>query len=194
MAFGSPGGDCQDQWALLFLLNVVEFGMNLQEAVEAPTFWTSHFPSSFYPRQAQPGSLNIESRVFEGMRETQPPGAAEATSAPKAKAAGAVPEAKQGETASEAKQGETASEAKQGETASETKQGGAAREMKDAGASETTSAPEPVREALAARGHRLVVMGAWSGGNTLAVSRDPQTGLLCAAASPRVEPATAAGF
>ncbi|HID10035.1 MAG TPA: hypothetical protein EYP17_01865 [Candidatus Latescibacteria bacterium] len=52
IAFGSPGGDAQDQWALQFLLNVVEFGMSLQEAVEAPTFWTRHFPSSFYPRNA----------------------------------------------------------------------------------------------------------------------------------------------
>jgi len=63
MAFGSPGGDAQDQWALQFFLNVVEFGMSLQEAVEAPTFWTDHFPSSFYPRTADPGSLNIEKRI-----------------------------------------------------------------------------------------------------------------------------------
>ncbi|MBI3920082.1 MAG: gamma-glutamyltransferase family protein, partial [Armatimonadetes bacterium] len=37
LVFGSPGGDAQDQWALQFLLNVTEFGMSLQEAVEAPT-------------------------------------------------------------------------------------------------------------------------------------------------------------
>jgi gamma-glutamyltranspeptidase/glutathione hydrolase len=63
MAFGSPGGDCQDQWALQFLLNVVEFGMSLQEAVEAPTFWTAHFPASFYPRRAEPGVLHVEERI-----------------------------------------------------------------------------------------------------------------------------------
>jgi gamma-glutamyltranspeptidase/glutathione hydrolase len=65
MSFGSPGGDHQDQWALQFFLNVVEFGMSLQEAVEAPTFWTTHFPSSFYPREAEPGALSVENRVPE---------------------------------------------------------------------------------------------------------------------------------
>jgi len=68
MAFGSPGGDCQDQWALQVFLNVHEFGMSLQEAVEAPTFWTTHVPSSFYPRMAEPGSLYVESRVPEAVR------------------------------------------------------------------------------------------------------------------------------
>jgi gamma-glutamyltranspeptidase/glutathione hydrolase len=63
LAFASPGGDCQDQWALQFFLNVVEFGMSLQQAVEAATFWTAHFPGSFYPRTAEPGSLYVESRV-----------------------------------------------------------------------------------------------------------------------------------
>ena len=70
MVFGSPGGDAQDQWALQFLLNVVEFGMSLQEAVEAPTFWTSHFPSSFYPRAAEPGSLYIEKRIGKRVRDS----------------------------------------------------------------------------------------------------------------------------
>jgi gamma-glutamyltranspeptidase/glutathione hydrolase len=70
MVFGSPGGDVQDQWALQFFLNVIEFGMSLQEAVEAPTFWTAHFPSSFYPRKAAPGSLNLEGRIPEGTRES----------------------------------------------------------------------------------------------------------------------------
>ena len=63
MAFGSPGGDCQDQWGLQFFLNVVEFGMSLQEAAEAPTFFTRHFPGSFYPRTAEPGSLYLEGRI-----------------------------------------------------------------------------------------------------------------------------------
>ncbi|MBI3946888.1 MAG: gamma-glutamyltransferase family protein [Armatimonadetes bacterium] len=63
MAWGSPGGDMQDQWGLLFFLNVVDFGMSLQQAVESPTFWTSHFPSSFYPRAAAPGSLSLEGRI-----------------------------------------------------------------------------------------------------------------------------------
>ena len=69
MAFGSPGGDNQDQWALLFLLNVVEFGMSLQEAVEAPTFWTTHAPCSFYPRRAEPGVLHVEGRIDQAVRD-----------------------------------------------------------------------------------------------------------------------------
>ncbi len=68
LAFASPGGDCQDQWTLQFLLNVVEFGMSLQEAVEGPTFWTHHFPNSFYPRAAAPGSLHVESRTAPSVR------------------------------------------------------------------------------------------------------------------------------
>jgi gamma-glutamyltranspeptidase/glutathione hydrolase len=117
MVFGSPGGDAQDQWALQFLMNVVEFGMSLQEAVEAPTFWTHHFPSSFYPRAAEPGSLYIEKRI--GKRK---------------------------------------------------------------------------RDNLAARGHLVKVMGAWAGGNTLAAAIDGTTGVRRAAASPRQEPAYAAGW
>ncbi|MHC5034616.1 MAG: gamma-glutamyltransferase family protein, partial [Planctomycetota bacterium] len=68
LAFGSPGGDCQDQWALQFFLNVVEFGMSLQEAAEAPTFFTAHFPSSFYPREAEPGVIYVESRIPDDVR------------------------------------------------------------------------------------------------------------------------------
>ena len=117
MVFGSPGGDCQDQWALQFFLNVVEFGLSLQEAVEAPTFWSTHFPSSFYPRSCQPGALHVESRVAES-----------------------------------------------------------------------------VREALAARGHIVHVAGDWAGGNTLAASIDPDSGVRAAAASPRLEPAYAGGW
>ena len=68
MAFGSPGGDGQDQWALQFLVNVVDFGMSLQEAVEAATFWTYHAPSSFYPRRAEPGVVHVEGRIGEAAR------------------------------------------------------------------------------------------------------------------------------
>jgi len=117
MVFGSPGGDSQDQWALQFLLNVLEFGMSLQEAVEAPTFSTGHFPGSFYPRTASPGSLTVEGRITE-----------------------------------------------------------------------------EVRKNLASRGHTLTVAADWSCGNTLAASINPQTGVRCAGASPRLEPAYAAGL
>jgi gamma-glutamyltranspeptidase / glutathione hydrolase len=62
IAFGTPGGDQQDQWSLQLLLNHVHFGMNLQEAIEAPSFHTDHFPSSFWPRAAEPRRVEIESR------------------------------------------------------------------------------------------------------------------------------------
>jgi gamma-glutamyltranspeptidase/glutathione hydrolase len=117
MVFGSPGGDCQDQWALQFFLNVELFGMSLQDAVEAPTFWTTHFPDSFYPRKAEPGSLVAEGRI-----------------------------------------------------------------------------PDSVLAELEERRHRVRKVGDWDGGNTLAAALDPETGIRCAAASPRLEPAYAAGW
>ena len=63
MVFGTPGGDCQDQWTLQFFLNYVEFDMSLQEALDAPTVHSAHFPSSFYPRDAYPGRLVAEERI-----------------------------------------------------------------------------------------------------------------------------------
>ena len=73
LAFGTPGGDQQDQWTMGFFLNHVVFGMNLQEAIDAPAFHTDHFPSSFYPRESQPRSLSIEERagdaVIAGLRD-----------------------------------------------------------------------------------------------------------------------------
>jgi len=63
MVFGTPGGDAQDQWTLQFFLNHVEFGMNLQEALDAPTVHSLHFPSSFYPRAAYPGQVTAEGRI-----------------------------------------------------------------------------------------------------------------------------------
>ncbi|MBO0770169.1 MAG: gamma-glutamyltransferase, partial [Actinobacteria bacterium] len=63
LAFGTPGGDQQDQWTLGFFLNHLHFGMNLQEAIDAPAFHTRHFPSSFYPRESAPRTLDIEERA-----------------------------------------------------------------------------------------------------------------------------------
>ena len=54
LAFGTPGGDQQDQWQLGFFLNHVLGGMNLQESIDAPAFHSTHFPSSFYPRESYP--------------------------------------------------------------------------------------------------------------------------------------------
>jgi gamma-glutamyltranspeptidase / glutathione hydrolase len=62
MVFGTPGGDQQDQWSLHVFLRHVHFGMNLQEAIDAPAFHTEHAPSSFYPRGARPGHLALEGR------------------------------------------------------------------------------------------------------------------------------------
>jgi gamma-glutamyltranspeptidase/glutathione hydrolase len=62
-AFGTQGGDQQDQWTLQFFLNVIEFGMDLQAAIDAPTFHSLHFPSSFYPRAQYPGRLVVEGRI-----------------------------------------------------------------------------------------------------------------------------------
>lgn len=63
MVFGTPGGDGQDQWTLQFFLNVTVFGMNLQEGLDAPTVHSLHFPSSFYPRPAYPGRVDVEGRL-----------------------------------------------------------------------------------------------------------------------------------
>jgi gamma-glutamyltranspeptidase/glutathione hydrolase len=63
LSFGTPGGDQQDQWSLEFFLAHAVFGRNLQEAIDAPMFHTDHFPSSFFPRAAQPRKVRLESRV-----------------------------------------------------------------------------------------------------------------------------------
>jgi gamma-glutamyltranspeptidase/glutathione hydrolase len=72
LAFGTPGGDQQDQWALSFFLRHAESGMNLQEAIDAPAFHTRHFPSSFWPRESYPAAVDVEERagpeVIEGLR------------------------------------------------------------------------------------------------------------------------------
>ena len=67
MVFGTPGGDAQDQWTLQFFLNYVDFGMNLQEALDAATVHSVHFPSSFYPRIGYPGRVITESRIPAGV-------------------------------------------------------------------------------------------------------------------------------
>ncbi|MFF4398950.1 gamma-glutamyltransferase family protein [Streptomyces sp. NPDC001480] len=71
MAFGTPGGDQQDQWQLHFFLAVavrapVRGGLDLQGAIDAPNWHNDSFPSSFYPRGRRPGSLTVESRLDPG--------------------------------------------------------------------------------------------------------------------------------
>jgi gamma-glutamyltranspeptidase / glutathione hydrolase len=63
MILSTPGGDNQDQALIQVLLNIIEFGMNPQEAVEAPRFDTQHYVSSFDDHEFLAGSLNVESRI-----------------------------------------------------------------------------------------------------------------------------------
>ncbi|MFF8392895.1 gamma-glutamyltransferase family protein [Streptomyces sp. NPDC016172] len=113
MAFGTPGGDQQDQWQLHFFLAValraqVRGGPDLQGAIDAPNWHNDSFPGSFYPRGMRPGSVTVESRTDFA-----------------------------------------------------------------------------VVEELRRRGHDVTVGGPWSEGRLCAVARDPETGVLSAAANPR---------
>jgi gamma-glutamyltranspeptidase/glutathione hydrolase len=116
LAFGTPGGDAQDQWTLQFFLAHTRFGLDLQEAVDTPSFQSDHFPSSFWPRRALPGKLVVEAShhpaTIGGLRQ---------------------------------------------------------------------------------RGHLVEVADHWSLGRTCAAGRDPATGFLVAAASPRGRQAYAVG-
>ncbi|MGP4043819.1 gamma-glutamyltransferase family protein [Streptomyces sp. 2A115] len=113
LAFGTPGGDQQDQWSLHFFLAVtlrekVRGGFDLQGAIDAPNWHTESFPSSFYPRATYPGSITVESRIGES-----------------------------------------------------------------------------VISGLRRRGHHVTVGNPWSEGRLCGVARDPETGVLSAAANPR---------
>jgi gamma-glutamyltranspeptidase/glutathione hydrolase len=69
LAWGSPGGDQQDQWITQYFLRHVHAGMNLQEAIDAPAWHSEHFPISFWPRTSRPGVLQIEKRVPQATRD-----------------------------------------------------------------------------------------------------------------------------
>jgi gamma-glutamyltranspeptidase/glutathione hydrolase len=73
LAWGSPGGDQQDQWITQFFLRHVHCNLNLQESIDAPAWHSEHFPISFWPRTARPGVLVVENRVpkatIENLRE-----------------------------------------------------------------------------------------------------------------------------
>jgi gamma-glutamyltranspeptidase/glutathione hydrolase len=68
MALGSPGGDDQCFRTMQTFLNLVEFGMNVQQAIEAPRWTTRAFPSSPFPHVMYPGDLGVEERIPEGVR------------------------------------------------------------------------------------------------------------------------------
>ena len=69
LALSTPGGDNQDQALLQVLLNIIEFGMSPQEAVEAPRFQTEHFFSSFGNHEFSPGRLNLEARISKDVAD-----------------------------------------------------------------------------------------------------------------------------
>jgi len=68
LAVGSPGGDDQCLRILQTFLNVVEFGMNIQAAIEAPRWTTSSFPASTFPHGMKTGEVGLEDRVAEAVR------------------------------------------------------------------------------------------------------------------------------
>ena len=69
LAFGTPGGDQQEQWSLLLLVNHIDKGMSLQRAIDAPAFHTNHLVASFWPHEISIGSLVLESRYPESTVE-----------------------------------------------------------------------------------------------------------------------------
>ena len=110
MVLGSPGGDDQILRTMQTMLNVIEFGMNPQQAIEAPRWSTRGFPQSPFPHTMYPGDLAVEDRI-----------------------------------------------------------------------------PQPVRDALKQKGHKLRVVGPWSLGLNAAILIDPATGVLSAGADPRCD-------
>ncbi|WP_298921865.1 gamma-glutamyltransferase family protein [uncultured Roseobacter sp.] len=65
LVFGTPGGDQQDQWQLIWFLRFVHFGLGLQECMDAPLFHSMHFQGSFFPREVRTGEMMIEPNVGE---------------------------------------------------------------------------------------------------------------------------------
>jgi gamma-glutamyltranspeptidase/glutathione hydrolase len=70
MPFGTPGGDQQTQAMLQFLLNVLVFGRSVQQAVEAPRFYSHSFPDSFAPHHYTPGLLYLEKPIADATADT----------------------------------------------------------------------------------------------------------------------------
>ncbi|WGX96003.1 gamma-glutamyltransferase family protein [Nocardioides sp. L-11A] len=62
LAFGTPGGDTQDQCSVQFLLRHLHGGLGMQQAIESPAFFSEDFPSSFFPRERHEGRLVLEGR------------------------------------------------------------------------------------------------------------------------------------
>ncbi len=72
MSFGTPGGEQQDQWQPIMLARMLAHGMNIQEAIDAPSFHSEHWVSSFWPRGARPAKVVLEGRYgADVLREMQ---------------------------------------------------------------------------------------------------------------------------
>jgi len=69
MVLGTPGADQQVLLTMQTLLNMIEFGMNVQQSIEAPKWLTRAFPASPFPHTMYPGDLSVESRIPEAVRE-----------------------------------------------------------------------------------------------------------------------------
>jgi gamma-glutamyltranspeptidase/glutathione hydrolase len=69
MTLGTPGGDSQPQSCLQVFTNIVDFGLNVQEAVEAPRFCGSSFPQSPWPHRVHPNRLQVEARLSQTVIE-----------------------------------------------------------------------------------------------------------------------------
>ncbi len=69
MILGSPGADDQVMRTMETLLNVVDFGLNVQQAIEAPRWSTRSFPASPFPHTMRPGTLSVESRIPVAVQE-----------------------------------------------------------------------------------------------------------------------------
>ena len=67
MAFGTPGGEQQDQWSLIFFIRMVHQRLGIQAAIDMPSFHTEHWPSSFWPRIARPGKVVLEGQFGPGV-------------------------------------------------------------------------------------------------------------------------------
>ncbi len=69
MPFGCPGGDAQVQAMVQVVSNVLDFGMNVQAAIEAPRVISASFPSSFHPHPYEPGVIHVEGRIPPEVRD-----------------------------------------------------------------------------------------------------------------------------
>jgi gamma-glutamyltranspeptidase/glutathione hydrolase len=62
MSFGTPGGEQQDQWQTVMYTRMIDHALTIQQAIDAPSFHTEHWPISFWPRHCKPGKVVIEGR------------------------------------------------------------------------------------------------------------------------------------